>query len=107
MVVQSTIELAKGWTGPVPLTLLADGVAANLTGLTLSGQLYDKDGTIVDTTGDVAATVAASGQIEWTPDLADLDDALSPYELRIKARDGSSRDVFFPNGVAVRVIVRR
>lgn len=102
-----TIELVEGWTGAVPLTLEADGVAAVLTGLTITGHLYDKDGTEVDTTGDVSVTSAAAGQIDWTPDAADLDVDASPYELRFKARDASSKDVFFPNKVAVRVIVRR
>jgi hypothetical protein len=102
-----TLELVEGWTGPVPLTLQADGVAAVLTGLTVTAQLYDRDGTAVDASGDVTVTSAAVGQVEWNPDAVDLDADLSPYELRFKARDASSLDVFFPNGLAVTVLVRR
>jgi hypothetical protein len=102
-----TLDLVEGWTGPVPVTLEADGAAQNLTGLTVAAQLYDKDGTAVTTTGDVSVTTAASGEVEWTPDAADLDADLSPYELRFKVTDGSGLDVFFPNKIAVAVVVRR
>ena len=102
-----TLELVEGWTGAVPLTLEADGVGADLTGKTVTAQLYDREGTVVDVTSDVTVTSVLVGQIDWTPDAADLDPDLSPYELRLKAVDSGSLAVFFPNGLAVKVLVRR
>lgn len=102
-----TLVLVQGWTGPVPLTLEANGVGAPLTGLTVTAQLYDKDGTVVNTDSDIAVTSAGAGEVDWNPDAADLNVDLSPYELRFKGRDSNSKDVFFPNGLAVTVLVRR
>lgn len=101
-----TLDLVEGWTAPVPLTLEADGAALDLTGLTVTAQVYDKDGTAVDASGDVAVTGAAAGEIEWTPDASDLSADLSPYELRFKL-SGSDGDAFNPNAKPVQVIVRR
>src|SRR5687768_15174076 len=104
-----TLDLVQGWTGAVPLTLEADGAAPSVSAsnFTISAQLYDKDGTEVDATGDVSVTDPAAWEIDWFPDAADLDVDLSPYELRFKARDAGGKDVFFPNGDPIRVKVRR
>lgn len=103
----TTLELVAGWSGAVPLTLEADGAAVVLTGLTVVAVLYDRDGAAVNVTGNVAVTSAALGQIAWTPDAADLTAAASPYELRFKVTDADSKDLYFPNAQAVRVVARR
>lgn len=103
----ATLELVAGWSAAVPLTLEADGAPIPLTGLTVTAELFDVDGTVVNTSSDVAVTGAAAGEINWTPDATDLTEAGSPYELRFKLVDVNSAVLFVPNAKAVRVLVRR
>lgn len=107
MTALATLELVAGWSAAVPLTLEADGAPIPLTGLTITAELYDRDGVAVNADSDVETTSAAAGEIDWTPDAADLTVEGSPYELRFKLTDVDNAALFVPNAKAVRVLVRR
>lgn len=91
------VELVEGWTGPLEFQLLADGAAQNLTGMTVTMLLYKSDGTVIDTTGDITVTDAATGEVTYNPDAADLAATDSPLTFRFKVVDSSSKVVYFPN----------
>lgn len=99
------IQITGGWTGDVLMQLLADGVAVNLTGTTVALVLRDRDGTLVDTSGDLTVTDPATGKVTWNPDAADLAVAKTPHRLRFKVTDAGSKIVYFPSGPAILVRV--
>jgi hypothetical protein len=101
------IQITEGWTGNIDMQLLADGVAVDLTGVTVALVLTGRDAVAVDTTGDVAVFEAATGKIRWNPDAADLAVTKSPYRIRAKVTDAVSKIVFFPSGPGGRVVVHR
>lgn len=92
------LEIIEGWTGPIDFALKADGAAIDLNGITVTLTLTGADGVAVDTTGDVAVLVAAEGTVRYTPDVADLDAAKSPYRARFKLVDGVGAIVYCPSG---------
>ena len=100
------VEFVEGWTGPLDFELLNDGVAQDLTAMTVTGQARNRLNTTVDLTADVAVLTATAGTVRLTPDAADFDSTESPYELRFKVVDGASAVVFFPSAEAVTLIVR-
>jgi len=92
------IEVVQGWTGPIDMQLKADGVAVDLTGMTVVLILKDKDGTSVDTAGDVSILDAATGKVRYLGDPTDLVAANSPFRARWQVTDGAGRVVYFPSG---------
>lgn len=101
------LEIVEGWTGELgPFTLKADGVAVDLTGLTVELVLKDRNGTAVTTTGDTRVHgTPTTGQVYYRPDEDDMTNALSPYTVHWKVTDGSGYSVFFPNGAADTLVV--
>lgn len=99
------VQLTEGWTGPVDVQLLADGVAVNLTSCTVALVLTGRDGVAVTTTGNVTIIDAAAGKVRYSPDAADLDADQSPYRARYKVTDVLGKIVYFPSGVGGRVRV--
>lgn len=77
----------------------------DLTGLTVALVLKDRTGTTVNTTGDVALVVAASGSVKYTPDSTDLDYTLSPYTAKFSVTYGDASIRYFPQGPPMRWIV--
>lgn len=100
------VELVEGWTGPLEFQLLADGTAQDLTGMTVELILKDSEGTAITTTGDITVTGAATGEVTYAPDSADLAAAASPLASRFKVTDGSGKVVYFPSGEPDRWFVR-
>jgi hypothetical protein len=98
-------EVVQGWSGPLPFTLYADGVAVDLTGLTVTGIVHTRRGTDVSTTGKVSVTGTTSGEVTWTPASSDLLAANSPYAVRFKVADLTSATVYFANGEADKLVV--
>ena len=98
-------EVVEGWSDGLPFTLYADGVAVDLTGLTVKGVVHDRYGTDVDTTGKVSVTGTTSGQVTWTPATGDLLARKSPYRVRFKVTDMSSEAVYFANGAGDLLVV--
>lgn len=106
---QVVLNIVEGWLGPLDFQLLADGVAQNLTGLTVTGRAFNRINAMSDLDGDIAVTSASSGYIRLTPDTADFNVENSPYELRFGVANNTSGAgiVMFPNEEAISVIVRR
>lgn len=100
-------QIVEGWTGNLDFALTADGVAIDGTGSTVTLVLRTRNGMSVPTTGKVAWLAQASGTVRYQPALADLKADQSPYEARFKVTDGSSKDVYFPNGQADAWTVRK
>jgi hypothetical protein len=99
------LDITAGWTGPLPFTLKADGLAANLTSMTVALVLKDKNGIAVDTLGDVTVTDQTVGLVTYLPDAADFAHQSSPYAIRFRVTDTSGYVVFFPNGQADQIVV--
>lgn len=101
------LEIVEGWTGELgPFTLKADGVAVDLTGMTVALVLKDKDGAAVDTTGDTRVSgTPTSGKVYYAPGAADMTNAASPYTVHWSVTDAFGKVVFFPNGAADTIVV--
>lgn len=94
------MEIVEGWTGNVDAQLKADGLAVDLTGMTLALILRDEDGTVVTTTG-VTVSSSTSGKVTYAPGSSnDLKSSKSPYSAHWKVVDGTGKIVFFPSGKA-------
>jgi uncharacterized phiE125 gp8 family phage protein len=91
------LQLVEGWTGPIDETLKSNGVAVDLTGMTVELILQKATGAPVDTTGDVTVVTPASGLVRYSPDAADLVAAETPHVARWKVTDGGGKVVFFPH----------
>ena len=91
-------HITEGTTKRQDFILKADGVAVNLTGQTVTLLLKDRDGTTIDTTGDVTVPDAANGKVGYKPDTADLTAAKSPYSAKWKVADGTGDVDFHPSG---------
>ena len=98
-------EVVEGWSDDLPFTLKADGVAIDLTSLTVTGVLHDRRGTAVSTTDKVAVSGTTSGEVTYTPASSDLKASGSPYYLRFKVVDASTQIVYFANGAADTLVV--
>lgn len=98
---QPLVSLVEGWTGALPFTLRADGVAVDLTGLTVKIVLKTADGTIVkDTTAGVTVTSSTAGWVEYAPSSSSGDlflVAQTPYRVRFQVTDALAKSVYFPN----------
>lgn len=90
-------HLVEGWTGAVDYQLKKDGVALNLTGMTVALVAQDKNRAAVTFTGTVAVVDAATGKVQFNPAAADFDHQKSPYFVRWKVTDAASKVVYFPN----------
>lgn len=104
-------NLVEGETKPVDVTLYdgegATRTAVNGTGLTVTLQLRDRAGAVVNVTGTVAWLVAASGTVRYSPNAEDLKAERSPYEARFLVTDGNNDVAPYPNGEADKWIVRK
>jgi hypothetical protein len=88
------VDLVEGWTERVDFTLYADGAAIDLTGRTVTIHVRDKNGDDPGWLGSVAIVTAASGQVGYTPNSADLVATEGPYTVRFKIM---SDGYFVPN----------
>jgi hypothetical protein len=91
-------EVVEGWTGPLDFTLKANGVAVDLTGMTVIFILKDKDGAAIDTSGNASVVTPAAGLVSYSPDAGDLVAAKTPHSARWRVTDGGGKVVFFPHG---------
>lgn len=92
------LEINEGWTDDLDFQLTANGVAVNLTGMTVTLELKGNDDVAVDTAGDVTVFDAADGKVRYNPDGADLVNAKNPYRAHWKVDDGGGKIAFFPSG---------
>jgi len=101
------IEVVEGWTGAIDQQLKADGVAVDLTAMTVVLELTGNDDVAVNTAGNVSLLDAATGKVRYFPDAADLLAAKSPYRARYKVTDGASKITYFPSASPDNWIVRK
>jgi hypothetical protein len=101
-------EVVEGWTGRLTFSLLSDGAAFNGAGLTLTGlYITDTRGKAIDTSGDFGWLSAAAGTVYYDPDQTDFVGGNGPYAVRFEVTDGNGKVVFFPNGQAEQILVRK
>lgn len=101
-------EVVEGWTGRLLFTLLSDGAAFVGTGFTLSNlYITDARGRAIDTAADFGWVTAALGTVYYDPDAADFVASAGPYTVRFEVTDGNGKVVFFPNGQADTILVRK
>lgn len=107
----ATTEFVEGWSDPVDFTLLADGVAINLTGITVSLVATNaKTLTPLTVAGSVSVPNAAAGQVRYSPVIST--DALfletnSPVRIRWKLTDGTNRVRYVPNQKPDQWVIRQ
>ncbi len=93
-----TEYLVEGWTERIVETLTTDGVAQNLTGLTVTMLLYDNTDTKITYGGTSGIVSAAAGTVYFDPASTDLLASKSPYSVRWKVTDGSGKVAYWPAG---------
>jgi hypothetical protein len=100
-------EVIEGETARLVLPLTEDGTALDGTGFTVS-DLYvtGNDGTQVTTTGDFGWVTQSAGTVYYDPDADDFVASKSPYRVRVKLIDGSSKVRMYPNKAAAEIRVR-
>lgn len=100
------LDVVEGWTDELgPFTLKADGVAVDLTGMTVALVLTDVLGATVTIAGSTRVdSDPTTGKVYYQPTAADLTNALQPYKLRWRVTDGADV-VFFPNAAADTIAV--
>lgn len=100
-------EVVQGWSDGLPFALKADGVAIDLSGMTVTAIVHDRYGSDVSTTGKVSVTGTTSGEVTWTPAAADLLAKRSPYLIRFKVVDSATEVAYFPNAEADTIVVHK
>jgi BppU N-terminal domain len=93
-------DWVQGQTSPKQYQVKLNGVAVNLTGATVTLELYDPAGTAVTTTGDVTVPTPATGIVQYAPDAADLVALEGRYTARFKIVDSNGYIAYAPDGKA-------
>jgi hypothetical protein len=105
-------DITAGWTAPLDFDLLSspDGEGMefaapdfSLEGMTLTLQLQDRSGNVIDTDGDVTIIDATSWRVRFKPDGADIPSPPSnkphmDFRMRMKVSDPAGDEAFFPSG---------
>lgn len=103
-------NIVAGDTVRQTLTLYEDGVVFDGTGFTVA-DLYitSIDGQAVDTSGKFGWSNATLGKVYLDPAVDDFKAEKSPYRVRVKVQDGSSKVRHYPNdGTAeIKVLAQR
>ena len=108
MSAENFISVVEGWTGALEFILKADDVAVDLTGITsVVVEAKKLDGSTITLTGTTAVSDAANGKVQFSPAAADLKEVNSPYLVRFKVTDGSSKITYFPSGEAFTWKIRK
>lgn len=96
------VEWVGGETSPRDFTLYNDGVAQDLTGMTVSLELTTERGQRVQTTGDV--TVPSSTVARYQPSATDLPLAGGTFRARFKVTDALSRAAYYPSAWQIWIV---
>jgi hypothetical protein len=97
-------QYVEGWTKPIDKQLLLDHVPFDATGMTVTLELRDKNGTVVAEAGSTGWLTPTTSIVRYTPVAGDLTFARSPMRARFKVVSGS-QVVFFPRGEAEEWII--
>ncbi len=101
-------EIVEGWTGALPFTLNADGVAVDLTGLTVQIVLKDCNNTVVqDSTANLTVSSSGTGYVSFSPSSSQFLAAKTPYKIRFRVTDALTKQVYFPNVDEDLIVVNR
>lgn len=92
----------QGWTERIKYALARDGVALDLTGLSVALVGQDKNGNAIAFTGSVGIDTALTGLVYFDPAVTDLVMANAPYHVRWKVTDGAGKIAYFPRADALR-----
>lgn len=92
-----SIDLVEGWTGPLVYVLKVDGVAQDLTDMTVTLIARDAHDELLSLKGTLAVTDAESGEVTFSPASGDIRLRTSPMRVRWKVVDENTKVVFFPN----------
>jgi hypothetical protein len=66
--------------------------------MTVTLELRDRAGLVINTTGNVSVVDAPTGKVRYSADSGDLVAANGPYRARWKVVDGASKVSYFPSG---------
>lgn len=94
----ATVDWVQGQTSPKQFQVKVNNVAANLTGCTVTLELYDATGTAVTTTGDLTLVTPGTGIVQFAPDATDLVAMEGRYTARVKIVDASGYIAYAPDG---------
>jgi uncharacterized phiE125 gp8 family phage protein len=93
----SDLTLVEGHTGVIDETLKTNGMAVDLTGMTVTLLLQTADGTPVPTLGNVTVPSPSAGVVRYSPAATDLLAIDTPHVARWKVIDTGGHIVFFPS----------
>ena len=88
--------LVQGWTERIKYALTVDGVALNLTGLTVALVGVSATRATLTFSGTTGVDDEAAGKVYFDPAPTDLLAANSPYCLRWAITDGAGKTAYFP-----------
>lgn len=89
-------ELVEGWTSPIDVDLRDDGaIPSGTLGGTVTLALKDKDGNIINMTGNVTIQDATNWRVRVNPDASDF--VQGTYRGRFKVTDSGGKISYFPN----------
>lgn len=98
--------ITEGETARLTFPLEEDGAALNGTGFTVTDLvLTASSGEAIDTVGNFGWISDAAGTVYYDPDAADFIAAKSPYRVKVKITDGSSKVRFYPNHIIAQIVV--
>jgi len=101
------IDIVSGWTEDVDYILKVDGVALDLTNMTVAIVARKPSGSEITLTGTLTITDAANGVVRFSPAVADIALATtSSYHVRWKVTDSGGKISYFPNAEAEEWTVR-
>lgn len=90
-------DIVEGTSSNLQFQLLENGVAINLTGITVTLLLEDRVGTTVTSPGTVTTVDATTGKVQLAPTGTSVFVASSgPYYARWKLTDGSGKVAYVP-----------
>lgn len=108
------VDVTDGWTGTLgPFTLKVDGVALDLTGMTVVPYIHTSLGTLVTLGGTLTVLNQGTnpGQVTYAPAATDFQFEAGgnlirqPYKIHFKVTDSLGKIVSFPNGAANEISV--
>lgn len=92
------MNLVEGWTLGIEYQLRTSDGGVDLTGSTVTVQLYDQQWQVSSSTGSLTVTSSTGGKVRWSPGTTqDLIQVKSPYYVRFKVVDASLKIAYFPN----------
>lgn len=90
------IHLHAGWTEPINDQLFADGVAVNLTGMTVAIVIQDAAGNTLSVAGTVSIPDPTNGKVRFAPNSGAITAVGSPWRVLWRVTS-AGKDAYFPS----------